>query len=545
MGKIEIVALEGPLQGERIDLPESGSLIFGRSRRGVQLQDAQVSMEHAEITRTGGRFAITDLGSISGTFVNGRKLGRESASVSVGTTIKIGDSLFRVEEPVQSRSWVAGLLVALVFILGVVGWAAMQLAAPVTYDPTLVWSEPVAQGGGKLDASIPIPLAFIRTEGLDDTNVAIHRVSDFDEDGAGELWLITPNEELVVRMDGGTWTIVGRLPKGCLDRSSGYGYPELNCDNGDVWVFRNGRYRLGLSGGTTVWVDWQPPADASGAVPAKAVAPLPFRVGFTDEQKLTGFLQARGVEEPVHYLICEGFLPGLAAQVLTDAGTIEPLDYGCIKELGFAGNGKLSGDTPLAVAFTGAGRIALVNDLREYLSGSPDGLFLDDGQRAWIDVLNSEAVQQLTQRVTFTGAELPGSPVPLEFGIDERHTLLAGSGGKAAPRAEVVTVTESSAIIDPPGCSELEVDVKDWHCVLTKACTPSSTVVTVLQKGCGTPGPIAKVPFTGGVVAGGDASVELRVAVDSHGGSGRVDVLRTRVGWREVPPPEPTEEVAP
>ncbi len=542
MGKIEIVALEGPLQGDRIDLPESGSLIFGRSRRGVQLQDAQVSLEHAEITRTGGRFAITDLGSITGTFVNGRKLGRESASVSVGTTIKIGDSLFRVEEPVKSRAWIIGLLVAVVFILGVVGWAGVQLAAPVTYDPTLTWTKPVPQGGGKSDAAIKIPIAFIRAEGLDDTNVAIHRVTDFDEDGAGELWLITPEEELVVQLNGGAWSILGRLPKGCVDLSEGFGYPELRCLSGDIWVFRNGQYRLGQSGGTTVWVDWQPPADKQGKVPPKAAAPLPFRVGFTDNEKLTGFLQVRGIEDPVHYLICENFFPGLAAQVLTDSGTIEQLDYGCIKELKFEGSGRLSGDIPVAVAFTGAGRLALMNDLREYLAGSPDGLFLDDALRARLAILGQDPAQQLAHRVSFIGADLPGSPVPLEFGIDERHTLIAGSGGKASPRAEVVTVSDSPTRIDPPGCSDLEVTVKDWHCILTKACTPSSTAVTVVQKGCGAEGAIAKVPFTGGVVSGGDANIEVRAVVDAHGGSGRVDLLRTRVGWREIPPPAAAPE---
>ncbi len=69
-----LLILDGPNPGKRvfIDQPE---LIIGRDERcSLVIPDRQVSREHARIWLEGERYALEDLDSKNGTFVNGREL---------------------------------------------------------------------------------------------------------------------------------------------------------------------------------------------------------------------------------------------------------------------------------------------------------------------------------------------------------------------------------------------------------------------------------------------------------------------------------------
>ena len=74
------------------DLPASEPCIVGRSAPAhIQLNDASVSRRHARLLRTPLGFALQDLGSSNGTFVNGDRLGSDPRSVVVGDKIQFAN----------------------------------------------------------------------------------------------------------------------------------------------------------------------------------------------------------------------------------------------------------------------------------------------------------------------------------------------------------------------------------------------------------------------------------------------------------------------
>ena len=87
----------GPFQlrigAERVALPAGDfTLVLGRSVDAqIRIPDSVASRRHARLVSMGGVFAVEDLGSRSGTLVNGAKA--EGATVlSPGDTIRIGNT---------------------------------------------------------------------------------------------------------------------------------------------------------------------------------------------------------------------------------------------------------------------------------------------------------------------------------------------------------------------------------------------------------------------------------------------------------------------
>ena len=75
--------------------PLEDDLLVGRGAGcDLVLDDETVSTDHAELTRRGSRFLITDLGSLNGTVVNGRKIDRP-VRLNSGDVVQIGP--FRLE----------------------------------------------------------------------------------------------------------------------------------------------------------------------------------------------------------------------------------------------------------------------------------------------------------------------------------------------------------------------------------------------------------------------------------------------------------------
>jgi sigma-B regulation protein RsbU (phosphoserine phosphatase) len=75
---------------------EGDATRIGRaSQNTIQIADPTVSKEHAEIVRSGGGFAIRDLGSRNGTRVNGNEV-HELSPIRDGDVIEIGKVLARV-----------------------------------------------------------------------------------------------------------------------------------------------------------------------------------------------------------------------------------------------------------------------------------------------------------------------------------------------------------------------------------------------------------------------------------------------------------------
>jgi transcriptional regulator with GAF, ATPase, and Fis domain len=87
-------ALNGPLR--KSEFPVAASLSIGAADSNpICLEDASVSACHCQITRDDGRYLLTDLGSTSGTFVNGIPV--KQRILSPGDQIGVGSSLFLFE----------------------------------------------------------------------------------------------------------------------------------------------------------------------------------------------------------------------------------------------------------------------------------------------------------------------------------------------------------------------------------------------------------------------------------------------------------------
>ncbi len=83
-----VVRSGGGRSGETF-APQGERTTIGRSPDcGIFLDDVTVSRKHAVLVKQGGRWAIEDLGSLNGTFVNRERV--DSAVLSDGDEIQIG-----------------------------------------------------------------------------------------------------------------------------------------------------------------------------------------------------------------------------------------------------------------------------------------------------------------------------------------------------------------------------------------------------------------------------------------------------------------------
>jgi putative nucleotidyltransferase with HDIG domain len=102
-----LVVLDGPSEGRRVSIGEK--VTIGRSSRcDLTLSHQLVSRTHAEVVYSGGAYQIRDLGSVNGTYVNGRLA--PSAELDDGDNITIGDFTmefrFEKEAPRSTDSFV-------------------------------------------------------------------------------------------------------------------------------------------------------------------------------------------------------------------------------------------------------------------------------------------------------------------------------------------------------------------------------------------------------------------------------------------------------
>jgi chromosome segregation ATPase len=88
MPKIEI--RNGKASGLVVELSGSMTTLGNRRSATVEIKDAWVSFNHAQITRQGDRFFVADMGSKSGTSVNGRRVDRSPVPIANGDRILLG-----------------------------------------------------------------------------------------------------------------------------------------------------------------------------------------------------------------------------------------------------------------------------------------------------------------------------------------------------------------------------------------------------------------------------------------------------------------------
>ena len=77
--------------------PIADGLVVGRAENGaLVLRDPRVSRRHARIVADGASWAIEDLGSANGTWIDGTRVAR--ARLAAGQIVTLGDTLLRVVE---------------------------------------------------------------------------------------------------------------------------------------------------------------------------------------------------------------------------------------------------------------------------------------------------------------------------------------------------------------------------------------------------------------------------------------------------------------
>lgn len=525
--KVALTVVAGPMKGEVFPLPTDRSTKIGRGSRGVRLtMDEHASLDHAEIVPGPQGFMIHDLGSHRGTFVNGVRVQGSPVPLDMGSVIEVGSSVLQVGEP-SNVSVVVGITAAIggpvLLTMAVLAWLFLR---PVHYEPVLHSNTEVRQVV-RNSPDVPIPLDFVRAHGVDHRSLQLYDVSDFDHDSVDEIWIRGGAYRYLVTFgERGEWKVLGKLPNSCTERKTRE-FPDLVC-GGLVYVMGADGYEPAGMDGVVAWV----------RLVDEALAP--YRMSLPYIERLKGFLVERGVDEPIHYLICEEAVRGLRAQVLTASGNIVPLAYGCLGGLRVTGAGtepSILDQKPEAFAFTVTGYDALIDDVTTFLGGGPDGLFLDGYQRGLIAELSKEPVNQAGLRVTFLADAEEGDPRAPE-GLAQQVRLLARSpqaDPQPPPEVAVNVRSQGVATLDPPGCAELEVTTRAWHCKLARWCLPSRNFLVVKDVGCGAPTTVLHVPYSGGYASGKAGGVHVTAWVDVFGGSGQVDVLRTRVGYR-VPP---------
>ncbi|MGD2162124.1 MAG: FHA domain-containing protein [Anaerolineales bacterium] len=87
-----VIVRTGPNPGTVTELTKEVSLIGRDVTNDVVVGDAEVSRQHARITRTPGGYVLEDLGSTNGTFVNGERLTTPRV-LNPGDLIALGETV--------------------------------------------------------------------------------------------------------------------------------------------------------------------------------------------------------------------------------------------------------------------------------------------------------------------------------------------------------------------------------------------------------------------------------------------------------------------
>lgn len=87
-----LIVRTGPNPGTVTDLTKEVNLIGRDVTNDVVIGDAEVSRQHARVTRTPGGYVLEDLGSTNGTFVNGERLTTPRV-LNPGDLIALGETV--------------------------------------------------------------------------------------------------------------------------------------------------------------------------------------------------------------------------------------------------------------------------------------------------------------------------------------------------------------------------------------------------------------------------------------------------------------------
>lgn len=565
--KSELIPLSGPLALRRIRLDPEERLLIGRTSRGLNLPDPQVSRRHAEVFYDAGSFWIVDLNSMTGTLLDGKPVGTTPMALKPGSKFAVGESVFEFAQGGRGGvlRYAPAVAVALVIFvsIGYFGYQVGNAAVAPKPPPMVRWMNPVNQGG-VVDPNIVVDQCFMRETGQSEQALTIRRVTDFNEDGVDEIWLSYEKtsgmrvERAYTFGDDGTWLLLGEFPAKCLDASRGLGaFPGLRCADGSQWEFYEGalgsddptRCAFDFDGGRYIGTGFSDSSIVAWINDPGGTIPNPYRMTMVRPDTLAGFLSERGIDDPVHFLVCEDAIPGVDAHVLTSGGRIEPLAYGCLRDINLEGADRrevFQDRIPAMVAFTSIGRQKLLEQIAVFQAGSIDDIWWAGFTRQVVRNLARDPQIAVTVLLSFHTSSTPFfNPVaPERERLHVRGRLEPTSGG---PPLQTMATTKrllySSSVMGPfptLGCGEIEVQVAypNWECNLQ--CTAQTTFFRLVERGCKDMKDrvLLEAPMRHGlsrvVVPVGEESIEVRAFINADGDSLPIRIREARIGWRRL-----------
>ena len=89
---LKLTIRQGPRLDQTFELHKDVYTLGREAGNDIIINDPQVSRHHARLTLQGGSYALEDLGSTNGTFVNGRRITGPTA-LSPGDMVGLGDTV--------------------------------------------------------------------------------------------------------------------------------------------------------------------------------------------------------------------------------------------------------------------------------------------------------------------------------------------------------------------------------------------------------------------------------------------------------------------
>lgn len=91
-----LIVIRGSLQGKKFSLKGNKEFLIGRDKSvEIQIDDANVSRQHARLSREGDSFFIEDMGSRNGSYLNDEPLGSGKKPLVKEDMIKIGSTILK------------------------------------------------------------------------------------------------------------------------------------------------------------------------------------------------------------------------------------------------------------------------------------------------------------------------------------------------------------------------------------------------------------------------------------------------------------------
>lgn len=91
-----LIVIRGSLQGKKYSLKGGSKFLIGRDKTvEIQIEDGNISRQHAQVFRSGDKFFIEDLGSRNGTYVNDENIGSARKALEKEDMIKVGSTILK------------------------------------------------------------------------------------------------------------------------------------------------------------------------------------------------------------------------------------------------------------------------------------------------------------------------------------------------------------------------------------------------------------------------------------------------------------------